>query len=86
VGLVVTAAWLPPGLLERILPGFSWLTSPSFVLGLAETFVYGAFADALYTVLHGTFLGWIAPGKEERTRFSGEQRAPGHFSAAVGRA
>jgi hypothetical protein len=69
-GLVAPVAWQPAGLLERVLPGFTWLTYPSFVLGLVETLVYGAYAGALYTMLHNTFLGWIAPAKEEPTRFS----------------
>jgi len=37
---------------------------------LVEALVYGTYAGALYTVLHNTFLGWIAPVKEERTRIS----------------
>lgn len=69
-GLVMPTTWQPAPLLERILPGFSWLTYPSFVLGLVEAVVYGAYAGALYAVLHNTFLGWIAPAKEERARIS----------------
>ena len=69
-GLVVPTTWHPAGSLERILPGFSWLSYSSFVLGLVEMLVYGAYAGALYTVLHNAFLGWIAPEKEERPRIS----------------
>lgn len=69
-GLVVPTTWHSAGLLERILPGFTWLTYPSFILGLVEALVYGAYAGALYTVLHNTFLEWTAPAKEERTRMS----------------
>jgi hypothetical protein len=60
---------MPAGLLERVLPGFTWLTYPSFILGLVETLIYGAYVGALYTILHNIFLGWIAAAKEEPTRF-----------------
>jgi 2TM family of unknown function (DUF5676) len=45
------AAWL----LEAMLPGFTWLSVGSFVLGLIESTVYGAWAGALYAVLYNFF-------------------------------
>ena len=70
-GLVAPTTWPhPAGLLERTLPGFGWLTYPSFVLGLAETLVAGGYAGALYTILHNTFLGWIVPAREQPARIS----------------
>jgi hypothetical protein len=54
-GLVVPAAFHPAWLLEAVLPGFKWLGAGSFVLGLIESALYGAFAGALYSALHNYF-------------------------------
>jgi len=35
-----------------MLPGFQWLSPGSFVLGLVETFLYGAFAGLIFTLIH----------------------------------
>jgi hypothetical protein len=69
-GLVAPTTWHPAGVLERMLPGFSWLTYPTFFLGLAEALVYGAYVGALNSVLYNTFLGWLAPAKEQPVRIS----------------
>ena len=45
------AAWL----LEALLPGFKWLSVGSFVLGLIESTLYGAWAGVLYSVLYNYF-------------------------------
>ena len=55
-GLVVPAAFHASQLLEQILPGFRWLTLGSFLLGVGETFVYGAYAGFVFTVIHNTVL------------------------------
>ncbi|MFC1491300.1 DUF5676 family membrane protein [Nitrospinota bacterium] len=54
-GLVVPAAWQMYPAWERLLPGFSWLTPATFALGLAETFLYGLYAGALFAVLCNLF-------------------------------
>jgi hypothetical protein len=54
-GLVVPAAAHPSWLLEAILPGFKWLNLGSFVLGLIETALYGAWAGILYSALYNYF-------------------------------
>src|SRR5262245_11937164 len=54
-GLLVPAALHPSWLLEAILPGFKWLSLGSFVLGLIETALYGAWAGVLYTALYNYF-------------------------------
>jgi hypothetical protein len=54
-GLVAPARFHPSWLLEAILPGFTWLGIGSFVLGVIETSLYGAFAGALYSVLNNYF-------------------------------
>jgi hypothetical protein len=47
----VHAAWL----LEAMLPGFKWLSVGSFVLGLVEASLYGAWAGLLYSTLYNYF-------------------------------
>jgi hypothetical protein len=50
------AGFPPSQLLEQILPGFRWLTPGSILLGVAETFVYGAYAGFVFTLIHNTVL------------------------------
>ena len=42
-------AWLP------LLPGFTWLSLSSFVIGLAETFAYGWFIAIVFVPLYKFF-------------------------------
>jgi hypothetical protein len=51
-GLVVPPAWHPTQLLVHALPGFTWLTPASFLLGLVESAVYGAYAGLVFTPLY----------------------------------
>jgi hypothetical protein len=51
-GLVAPAKFHASQLLEAVLPGFQWLSPGSFVLGLVETFLYGAFAGLILTLIH----------------------------------
>ena len=37
--------------LEQILPGFEWLTWSGFLLGLSESFLYGAYAGLVFCLL-----------------------------------
>lgn len=53
-GLLVPAfhaTWL----LEALLPGFKWLSLGSFVLGVVESALYGAWAGFLYSALFNYF-------------------------------
>lgn len=54
LGLVV-----PDGNLHKpwlqFLPGFSWLTLSSFVLGLCETFAYGMYTAIVFVPLYNFF-------------------------------
>jgi hypothetical protein len=60
ISFILCVAWgalVPPSVhgtrfLEMTLPGFRWLTLGSFVLGLVETFVIGAYAGLLFTLVH----------------------------------
>lgn len=67
-GLLAPAAFHAPWLLEAILPGFTWLSVGSFVLGLIETALYGAFAGALYSVLSNYFARGADRNAEPRVR------------------
>lgn len=42
-------------LLASLLPGFTWLTWPSFFLGLFESFVYGWYAAVVFVPLYNWF-------------------------------
>jgi len=39
-------------LFEAIYPGFTWLTPGSFLLGLAESLLYGLLAGLVYGLVH----------------------------------
>ncbi len=43
---------------QRLLPGFTWLTWPSFLLGLIESFAYGWYAALVFGPLYNLFAGW----------------------------
>ena len=55
-GLLVPAAFHAARALEVILPGFRWLSPGSFLLGLGETFLYGAYAGFVFTLIHNGVL------------------------------
>lgn len=42
-------AWL------KLLPGFTWLTWPSFLLGLIETLLFGIYFGLVFTPLYNIF-------------------------------
>ncbi len=45
------------GLWASLLPGFTWLSAGSFILGLVETFVYGLYGGAAFAFLYNYFRG-----------------------------
>lgn len=47
-GLVTPESLHARALLEQMLPAFRWLTWPGFVLGLAESFLYGVLAGLIF--------------------------------------
>ncbi len=65
-GLVVPTAFHPAWLLEAVAPGFKWLSVGSFVLGLIESALYGAWAGVLYSALYNYFARRAA--RESRPR------------------
>jgi len=67
-GLIAPAAFHPSWLLEAILPGFKWLGLGSFLLGLVESALYGAWAGILYSALYNYFARRAARDAERRLR------------------
>ena len=57
-GLVAPEALHMHSALEAVLPGFTWLTFPGFILGLVEAFLYGVYG--------GLGFGWIYNGLARR--------------------
>jgi len=53
-GLIVPAE-LMHQILPMLLPGFSWITWPSFVLGLAWAFGYGWYVALVFAPIHNFF-------------------------------
>ena len=54
-GLVTPGSLHMHQLLEQVLPGFRWLELGPFLLGLVESFLYGAYAGLLFVPLHNFF-------------------------------
>lgn len=50
------SAWAP------LLPGFTWLSWPSFLLGLAESFAYGWYIALIFGPLYNFFAARFANG------------------------
>lgn len=48
-GMAMYQTWL------RLLPGFTWLTWPSFLFGLAESFAYGWYVALVFGPLFNFF-------------------------------
>ena len=46
----------------RLLPGFTWLSWPSFLLGLAESFAYGWYIALVFGPLYNFFAARSARG------------------------
>lgn len=61
-GFAAPETGLHDSLLEAVLPGFRWLTMGSFVIGLVESFIYGAVAGLLFAGLHNAlYRRWLRP-------------------------
>jgi hypothetical protein len=54
-GLIAPSRFHAAWLLEAFLPGFTWLTFGSVVLGVIETALYGAWAGLLFSALYNYF-------------------------------
>jgi len=47
---------------QRLLPGFTWLSWPSFLLGLVESFAYGWYVALVFGPLYNFFAGLSGSG------------------------
>jgi hypothetical protein len=54
-GLVTPDALHMHRFLEQVLPAFEWLTWWGFLLGLAESFLYGVYAGLVYVPVYNFF-------------------------------
>ena len=54
-GLIVPTALHMGTFLELVLPAFTWLTFWGFWLGLAESFLYGAYVGLVFAPLYNFF-------------------------------
>ncbi|MDH5536545.1 MAG: DUF5676 family membrane protein [Betaproteobacteria bacterium] len=55
-------AWL------KLLPGFTWLTWPSFFLGLVESFLYGIYIGLVFVPLYNYSTDVFSRGKQGGAR------------------
>lgn len=55
-GLIVPQSLHPSQVLEAVLPAFKWLTFGGFVLGLIESFLYGAYAGIVFVPVYNVFM------------------------------
>jgi hypothetical protein len=55
-GLLVPASLHMTTFLEVTLPGFHWITPGTVVIGLVESFLYGAYAGLVYAPIHNFFV------------------------------
>lgn len=51
-GLIVPETLHMTGFLEQILPGFRWLTPVGFLIGLGESFLYGAYTGLVFAPIY----------------------------------
>ena len=51
-GLVTPESLHMHAFLEQVLPAFKWLTWWGFLLGLAESFLYGAYAGLVFVPIY----------------------------------
>ncbi len=60
-GLVTPESLHMHAFLEQVLPGFKWLTPQSFLIGLVESFLYGAYAGLVYVPVYNFFVRRFQP-------------------------
>jgi hypothetical protein len=54
-GLIAPESLHMKSILEQMLPAFQWLTWWGFLLGLVESFLYGAYAGLVFVPLYNWF-------------------------------
>ena len=63
---------------ESLLPGFTWLTPASFVLGLVEVFLYGVYVAVVFVPLFNYFEGGRPSEAPMRREQPLAREAPAH--------
>ena len=61
-GLVTPETLHMHAFLEQVLPGFKWLTLTGFLIGLVESFLFGAYAGLVYVPVYNFFARRFHPG------------------------
>ena len=56
-GLIVPESLHMKAILEQMLPAFQWLTWWGFLLGLVESFLYGAYTGLVFVPLYNWYAG-----------------------------
>ncbi len=54
-GLLLPESLHMHGFLELVLPGFKWISTSYFVLGLVEAFLFGLYAGVVYVPIRNFF-------------------------------
>jgi len=62
-GLIVPEPLHMTPWLEQVLPGFRWLSVSGFLIGLAESFLYGVYAGLVFSALYNAL--WRRWGRQE---------------------
>ena len=55
-GLIVPQSLHMSAFLELVLPAFKWLTLPGFILGLVESFLWGAYTGMVFVPIYNFLL------------------------------
>lgn len=58
-GLVTPQSLHMHAFLEQVLPAFKWLTWWGFLLGLVESFLYGAYAGLVFCPIYNHLKRWF---------------------------
>ena len=67
-GSIVPQSLQMHGFLEMVLPAFKWLTFWGFVLGLVESFLYGAYAGIVFVPIYNFLLDRQITAKDRVTK------------------
>ena len=68
-GLVTPETLHMHAFLEQVLPGFKWLTLQSFLIGMVESFLYGAYAGLVYVPVYNFFARRFNPGDADPSTY-----------------
>jgi len=72
-GVIAPGLPIPHRTLELLLPGFTWISPRTFVLGLAESFLHGVYVGLVFVPIHNLF--WRRWGATSRQTSSDAKAA-----------